>query len=124
MADLNQSPALWAVYNATQAVESLGCGDAFTAAVVKCSDALQAVDAEVQRRIAAESDIATLRAQLAGVRERVEQLTRYDLGGYCEGEGGCCEVMIEAQRDGDYLDRADVLAALGLELLKQGRVTL
>jgi len=68
MADLNQSPALWAVYNVTQAVEALGCGDAFTAAVLKCSDALQAVDAEVQRRIAAETDLATSRAALEDVR--------------------------------------------------------
>jgi len=61
--------------------------------------------------IVTSAEIATLRAQLAGVREKVEGLTRYDLGGYCEGENGC-GAMIESDDDGFYLCRADVLAAL------------
>lgn len=55
---------------------------------------------------------STLRAQLAGVRERVAGLDRYDLAGNCEGESGYCRSSIERVEDGDYLDRDDVLAAL------------
>jgi hypothetical protein len=54
MANLNDSPALWAIYHTTQAIEGLGCGEAFTAAAVQSSEALRLTQAEVDRRIAAE----------------------------------------------------------------------
>lgn len=58
-------------------------------------------------------EIVTLRAQLAAAREKVEKLDRWDLGGYCDGESGCCGESVECVPDGDYLDRAAVLAILG-----------
>ena len=71
--------------------------------------------AEEARRMAAEEqakrdecpDCATLRAQLAGVRERVEKLDRYD------PIVDCNEPYMEHTERGDYFSCADVLTALG-----------
>ena len=52
-------------------------------------------------------ELATLRAQLAGVRERVEKLDRYD------PIVDCNEPYMEHTERGDYFSCADVLAALG-----------
>lgn len=84
MADLNQSPALWAVYHATQAVESLGTGEAYTRAVVMCSDAMQAVEREVQQRIAAQAEAGRLREALETLRESVT--THIAFRGGCEAD--------------------------------------
>jgi len=53
------------------------------------------------------NELATLRAQLAGVRERVEKLDRYD------PIVDCNEPYMEHTERGDYFSCADVLAALG-----------
>mgnify|MGYP006379622133 FL=1 len=55
----------------------------------------------------AQDELATLRAQLAGVRERVEKLDRYD------PSVDCNEPYMEHTERGDYFSCADVLAALG-----------
>ena len=55
----------------------------------------------------AQDELATLRAQLAGVRERVEKLDRYD------PIVDCNEPYMEHTGRGDYFACADVLAALG-----------
>ena len=53
------------------------------------------------------AELATVRAQLAGVRERVEKLDRYD------PIVDCNEPYMEHTERGDYFACADVLAALG-----------
>ena len=55
----------------------------------------------------AQDELATLRAQLAGVRERIERLDRYD------PIVDCNEPYMEHTERGDYFACADVLAALG-----------
>ena len=52
-------------------------------------------------------EIVKLRAQLAGVRERIERLDRYD------PIVDCNEPYMEHTERGDYFACADVLAALG-----------
>jgi hypothetical protein len=87
MANLNDSPALWAIYHTTQAIEGLGCGEAFTAAAVQSSEALRLTQAEVDRRIAAERALAEARDALATSEREADRLAMLlDNAAALEGE--------------------------------------
>lgn len=63
--DISLSPALQAVYETSHAIEACGASTELTNAVVKNSDALRAVNAEVHRRIQTEAELETERMRLA-----------------------------------------------------------
>ena len=63
--------------------------------------------------VAMADEIMKLRAQLAGVREKIHALDCWDIVGNCDGDSGMCTTDIERVSNGQYLDRDDVLAALG-----------
>ena len=58
-------------------------------------------------------EVVRLRAKLQAAREKIHALDCWDIVGNCEGDSGMCTTDIERVSDGQYLDRDDVLAALG-----------
>lgn len=125
MADITQSPALAALYTATCAVEALGCGKEFTDAVVLCSNAMQEVDREVQRRIMAEAELERVKGERDAAHNALEAVGVLQIEGeWCytseNGEQPADSLHDAVQRMANLIDR-DALATARADALREAR---